>query len=84
MAKTKVKAIKNMTYEEAYAELENVVEQLEGGTLPLEQSLTLFERGQALSNHCGELLETAELKLKQLTVDIVGDIREIDIDLEEN
>ena len=84
MAKTKGKAIKNLTYEEAYAELESVVEQLEDGTLPLEKSLMLFERGQALSKHCGELLEQAEIKLKQLTEDIAGEIREIDIDLEDN
>jgi exodeoxyribonuclease VII small subunit len=74
MAKSKGKAIK----------LESVVEQLEGGTLPLDESLALFERGQALSKHCGELLEQAEIKLKQLTEDIAGEILEIDIDLEDN
>jgi exodeoxyribonuclease VII small subunit len=84
MAKSKGKAIKNLTYEEAYTELESVVEQLEGGTLPLDESLALFERGQALSKHCGELLEQAEIKLKQLTEDIAGEILEIDIDLEDN
>jgi exodeoxyribonuclease VII small subunit len=84
MAKTKGKAIKNFTYEEAFAELESVVEQLEQGTLPLDESLALFERGQALSKRCGELLEHAEIKLKQLTEDIAGEIREIDIDLEDN
>jgi exodeoxyribonuclease VII small subunit len=63
--------------------LESVVEQLEEGALPLEESLALFERGQALSKHCGELLEQAEIKLKQLTEEIVGEIREIDLDLEE-
>ena len=84
MAKTKDKPIQDMTYEAAFAELGNVVEQLEEGTLPLEESLALFERGQALSRHCGELLEQAEIKLKQLTEEIAGEIREIDIDLEEN
>jgi exodeoxyribonuclease VII small subunit len=82
MAKSKGKSIKSMTYEEAYAELEGIVETLEAGTLPLEESLALFERGQALSKQCGELLEKAELKLQELTEDIAGEIREIDLDLE--
>lgn len=80
----KAKAIKDMTYEEAYKELEDVVEQLEGGTLPLDQSLTLFERGQALSKHCGSLLEKAEIKLRQLTEEIAGEIREIEFNPEDN
>ncbi len=82
MAKSKAKTSKDMKYEEAYTELESVVEQLEAGTLPLEESLALFERGQELSKHCGVLLEQAELKLQQLTEDITGEIREIDLDLE--
>jgi exodeoxyribonuclease VII small subunit len=84
MTKSKVKAVEDLTYEEAYTELEGVVEQLETGTLPLEQSLALFERGQALSKRCGELLEEAELKLRQLTEDIAGELKEIDLKLEEN
>jgi exodeoxyribonuclease VII small subunit len=84
MAKSKVKAVEDLTYEEAYTELEDVVEQLETGTLPLEQSLALFERGQALSKRCGELLEEAELKLRQLTEDIAGELKEIDLKFEEN
>lgn len=84
MAKTKGKTIKNLTYEEAFAELEQVVTQLEAGTLPLEESLALFERGQALSKHCGELLEQAEIKLEELTEDIAGEMREIDIKPEDN
>jgi exodeoxyribonuclease VII small subunit len=77
MAKSKEKAIGDLSYEEAYNELDAIVEQLEAGELPLEKSLALFERGQALSVHCGELLEKAELKLRQLTEDIAGEIKEI-------
>jgi exodeoxyribonuclease VII small subunit len=58
--------IAELTFEAAFAELEAIVEQLEAGQLPLEESLTLFERGQALAARCGHLLENAELKVKQL------------------
>jgi exodeoxyribonuclease VII small subunit len=58
--------IKGMTYEQAFAELETVVEQLENGQLPLEQALTLYERGQQLAQFCGSLLDQAELKIRQL------------------
>lgn len=59
--------IQNMTFEEAFSELEEVVNRLEAGGLPLEDSLALFERGQALAAHCSELLDEAELKVKQIT-----------------
>jgi exodeoxyribonuclease VII small subunit len=83
MAKSKEKAIGDLSYEDAYNELEAIVEQLETGELPLEKSLTLFERGQALSVRCGELLEQAELKLRQLTEDIAGELKEIDFKRED-
>lgn len=84
MAKSKIKPIKDLTYEQAYAELAQAVEQLESGDLPLEESLALFERGQALSNRCGALLEEAELKLRALTEDIAGELKETDLKLEDN
>jgi exodeoxyribonuclease VII small subunit len=59
--------IQNMAFEEAFSELEEVVNRLEMGGLPLEDSLALFERGQALAAHCSELLDKAELKVKQIT-----------------
>jgi len=59
--------IQDMAFEEAFSELEEVVNRLEVGGLPLEDSLALFERGQALAAHCSELLDEAELKVKQIT-----------------
>jgi exodeoxyribonuclease VII small subunit len=55
-----------LSFEQAFEELEAIVEQLEAGQLPLEESLVLFERGQALAARCGQLLESAELRVKQL------------------
>lgn len=62
-----MKEIQDMTFEEAFAELEEVVNQLEKGGLAVEASLALFERGQALAAHCSEMLDKAELKVKQMT-----------------
>jgi exodeoxyribonuclease VII small subunit len=60
------KDISSMKYEEAAAELDQIVEQLEEGNLPLENTLVLYERGQALSKHCADLLDKAELKIRTL------------------
>ena len=56
-------------FEAALEELETVVKRLEGEELPLEEAITLFERGQALLEHCQGQLAAAELKVEQLTVE---------------
>ncbi len=61
-----MKEIDKMSFEEAFAELETVINQLEEGGLALEKSLALYERGQALAVRCSELLDEAELKVEQL------------------
>ncbi len=63
------KPVEELTYEEALAELESIVAMLEGDASqnPLEESIKLFERGQALIQRCGEVLEAAELKVKQMS-----------------
>jgi exodeoxyribonuclease VII small subunit len=63
------KPVGEMNYEEALAELEQIVSTLEGEQSKLEEAIKLFERGQALAGRCGVLLEAAELKVKQ----VVGD-----------
>lgn len=65
--------IDNLSYEQAYEQLETVIAQLESGELSLEQSVELYKQGQQLSAHCQKLLETAELTIKQ--VDDAGEIR---------
>ncbi len=61
------KPVKNLSYEEAFAELEEIVNALEGEQKPLDEAMKLFERGQALVARCSELLEAAELKVKKLS-----------------
>ena len=65
------KPVEELTYEEALAELEEIVSALEGEQNQLEESIKLFERGQQLAAHCGVLLEAAELKVKQVAGDEV-------------
>ena len=68
MAKKKsARKLDDLTFEQAFKELEDTVAKLEDGDLPLEESLVLFERGQQLSAYCSRLLEQAELKVTQLS-----------------
>ncbi len=59
--------IENLTFEQAFGELEETVQKLEAGGLTLEESLALFERGQALAARCNVRLDKAELKVSQLS-----------------
>jgi len=61
--------VSEMSFEEAMAELEKVVGQLERGDVPLEQSISLYERGAALKARCDEKLREAQEKVEQLTLD---------------
>ena len=60
------KPIGEMSFEEALAALEDVVRSLEGGQVPLEQSIDLYERGEALRKHCDDRLKAAELRVEKI------------------
>ena len=70
-SKKSEKAVEELTYEEALAELEQIVSALEGDASQnqLEESIRLFERGQVLAARCSVLLEAAELKVRQVAGD---------------
>lgn len=70
------KPIENLTYEEALAELEAIVEALEAGQNQLEEAMRLFERGQALIKKCGAELESAQLKIQKLAGDTLTTFEE--------
>lgn len=60
------KPIAEMSFEEALADLESVVERLEDGRVPLEDSIALYERGDALKKHCEDRLKSAEMKVEKI------------------
>jgi exodeoxyribonuclease VII small subunit len=71
------KPVEELTYEEALAELEEIVSALEGEQNKLDESIKLFERGQALAARCGALLEAAELKVRQVAGDEIIPFEEV-------
>ena len=58
-----------LTFEQAYAELEQTVQKLQAGNLPLAEALALYQRGMALAKHCEQQLDNAELSVQVLTPD---------------
>ena len=63
------KIVGEMSFEEAMKALEAVVNRLESGDVPLEESISLYERGAALKAHCQAKLREAEEKVAQITLD---------------
>ncbi len=61
--------MKELTYEQAYKRLEEIVEKLENGSVPLEESMKLFEEGTKLANFCNSKLNAAEQKFTQLIIE---------------
>ena len=58
-----MKKQETLSFEEAMKQLEEVVDKLGTGNLPLEEMVALYERGQGLSNHCMKLLEGFDARL---------------------
>ncbi len=58
--------VKAMSFETALAELEKIVGNLERGDVELEQSIKIYERGEALKSHCSALLKAAEDKVEKI------------------
>ncbi|GIV63383.1 MAG: exodeoxyribonuclease VII small subunit [Chloroflexota bacterium] len=56
-----------LSYEQAFAELETIIHRLENEQPTLEEALQLYERGQALVQRCAALLDQAELRVRQLS-----------------
>ncbi len=59
--------IAEMSFERALKELESIVGRLERGDVELEESIVIYERGEALKEHCDRLLKQAEAKVEKLT-----------------
>ena len=61
-----------MPFETALQELETIVDQLEKGAVSLDDSIRLYERGEALKNRCDELLKNAEMRIEKITLSADG------------
>lgn len=55
-----------MSFEDALKQLEKIVDDLERGDVPLEESIRIYERGEALKKHCDTLLKSAEDKVEKI------------------
>ena len=64
--------VKRLSFEKAMDELESIVAKLEGGKVPLEESVAIYERGEALKKRCEELLRQAEARVEKITLDASG------------
>lgn len=58
----------DMPFEAALEQLEDIVRKLERGDVPLEQSVTIYERGETLKRHCEQLLKRAEARIQRITL----------------
>jgi len=72
MADTNHADIKKLSFERALEELESIVTRLEGGQVALEESVAIYERGEALKRRCEELLRQAEARVDKITTDAKG------------
>jgi exodeoxyribonuclease VII small subunit len=64
--------IETMSFEDALRALEDVMRKLEGGEVPLDQSITLYERGEALRAHCQKRLDAAQARIEKIVTDAEG------------
>lgn len=68
-------AVSRMSFEEALAELEGIVRQLEDGTGKLDDAITAYERGALLKRHCETKLKEAQARVEKVVLDTGGDVR---------
>lgn len=64
--------IEGLSFEQAVAELESIVSRLERGDVALDQSIAIYERGEALKKHCETLLAAAEARIEKIRLDRAG------------
>jgi exodeoxyribonuclease VII small subunit len=72
MAENTQADVKKLSFERAIEELELIVKRLEEGRVPLEESIAIYERGEALKRRCEELLRQAEARVEKISTDASG------------
>lgn len=74
--------IAELSFETAFRELESIVRQLEEGKATLDQTMTLYQRGVSLRQHCEKILQEARLKVEQITLGVDGQVTTTNTSLE--
>jgi len=74
MAEKADQDIKSMSFEDALGELEKIVARLENGQAPLQESIAIYERGDALKKRCETLLKTAEARIEKIVLSKDGGV----------
>ncbi|OJT96390.1 exodeoxyribonuclease VII small subunit [Metarhizobium album] len=69
---TPLAEVSGYTFEKAVAELESIVQRLERGDVALDESIAIYERGEALKKHCETLLNAAENRIEKIRLDRAG------------
>ncbi|MBP2560236.1 exodeoxyribonuclease VII small subunit [Neorhizobium galegae] len=64
--------VSGYSFEKAVAELESIVARLERGDVALDESIAIYERGEALKKHCEKLLTAAENRIEKIRLDRAG------------
>ena len=66
MTETEIVPVEELSFEKALEELETIVQRLEQGEVELEESITIYERGELLKKHCERLLKEAEGRVEKI------------------
>ncbi len=74
------KPVETLSFEDALGELEIIVEKLEGGDAPLDESIKIYQRGAELKAHCEAKLKDARLKVEKIVLDGKGQARTEEFD----
>ena len=69
-----------LSYEDALAQLENIVRDLEGGKIKLDDAVEAYEKATALKNFCEEKLRSAQLKIEKITLSANGEVSTTPLD----
>ena len=73
-----VPEVASLPFEAALAELEKIVDQLEKGQAPLEDSIRLYARGEALKKHCEAMLKNAEARIEKISLGADGKVKGVE------
>ncbi len=80
---TAATALETLSFEDALKELTDIVGKMESGNIPLENSVAMYERGDALRKHCEKKLSDAQAKIEKISVNKDGSLSTAPLDEQE-